>query len=136
MLGNDTVTLYDGSSVPVSALSAGQYVLGYSIATNSTQALRVSLVTESHASAIEYINGNIGVTPLDQPMYVRNDTYTGWIDNPSTIRTGWYLFQPATKSWVEVYSITYGTGDFAVYNVYTNSTNTYVVNGVLVDMKA
>ena len=69
-------------------------------------------------------------------MYVRHGAYTGWIDNPSAIQPGWQLFQPANKGWVSVSSITYKKGRFGVYNVYTNSTNTYVVDGVLVDMKS
>ncbi len=127
--------MYNGQSVPVSSLSVGDYVLGYDVLTGKTQAVRVSLITETSTSEIELINGKIGVTPYDQPMYVSNSTYTGWISNPSSIRVGWYLFEPATDSWVAVHNISYSTGSFMVYNVYTNATNTYVVGGVLVDTK-
>ena len=75
------------------------------------------------------------MTPFDQPMYVRHDAYTGWIDNPSAIQPGWQLFQPVNGEWVTVQTVAYKGGNFSVYNVYTNSTNTYAVNGVLVDTK-
>jgi hypothetical protein len=38
-------------------------------------------------------------------------------------------------SWVSVRNVTYLTGAYPVYNIYTNGTNDYIVNGALTDVK-
>ncbi len=96
---------------------------------------RITYITESYSQFLEMINGKIGVTPSDQPMYVRNGTYTGWVKNPSVIKPGWSIYDPYNMSWVSVRNVTYLTGAYPVYNIYTNGTNDYIVNGALTDLK-
>jgi hypothetical protein len=135
VLGTDQVLSYNNSQTEVANLNVGDYIYGYDTQTGKMQLLRVTFITTTSSPVIEYINGNIGVTPTDQPMYVKNAYYQGWINNPSSIKIGWYLFNPQTQEWTRVNNVTYDYGNYFVYNIYTNGTNTYVLNGALVDTK-
>ena len=130
------VELYNGTTILVSDLKPGEYITGYNTTTGKKAAERVNYITESSSAIVEMINGVIGVTPTDQPLYISNGTYTGWIKNPETIKVGWYIYSPSTNTWIKVSSIDYIYGNYEVYNIYTGGSNNFIINGVLADPKA
>jgi len=134
--GTDLMLLYNGTYIPVSNLKVGEVVYGYNTFNMKPTKERITYITTAYSQYLEVINGNINVTTEDQPFYIKNSTYTGWIKNPSIIKVGWYIYNPQNYSFVRVNSIKYTEGIYRVYDVYTNSTNDYVINGALADMKA
>lgn len=135
ILGSDNIMLYNGSTIHASNLKVGNYIYAYNITSGKLSPQRVSLITISYSSVIEYINGNLGITPTDQPLYIRNSTYTGWINNPMSLKVGEYLYEPMANKWTIIDNITYKRGNFKVYNVYTTGPNTFIVNNFLTDIK-
>jgi hypothetical protein len=76
----------------------------------------------------------IGVTPFDQPLFIKNSTYTGWIFHPSALKVGWYLYSPLENNkWIRINNISYRYGEFEVYDIVTNGPNTFIVENVLAD---
>lgn len=135
VLGSDLVQLYNGAAIPVSSLKQGEYIMGYNTTSGKEVPERVSYITVTNSSTIEMINGNVGVTPTDQPVYISNGTYTGWINNPDAIKVGWSMYSPSTGTWTKVNSIEYLPGSYKVYNIYSTGSNNFIINGVLADVK-
>ena len=130
--GTDQIQLYSGAYANASDISVGEYINGYDNASGTHIPLRVTLITTSNTSVMEWINGNLGITPYDEPIYIRNSTYTGWVKDPLVVKKGWYVYSPG-KGWIAVDSVTYTFGNYEVYNIYANGTDTYQVNGYLLD---
>ena len=82
------------------------------------------------------MNGNLlSLTPTDQPIYIRNDSFQGWLRDPQNLTVGDLLFDPTSMSWIEVTSTRVVAADTTVFDVVTNGFNDFVANGVLLDMK-
>ena len=101
----------------------------------SLEVSRVTSISYSYTDVIEYINGKLGVTLTDQPLYIRNSTYTGWIKNPDEIKIGWYMYNPVNNTWIMVQNISYKVGVFKVYDIVTSKSNTFIVDNSLTDVK-
>jgi hypothetical protein len=135
-LGGTAVTMSDGTSKPIEKLKPGDQVMSY----NLTQGVEVPVLvvsnTRSVVDQIEVINeGLLSITTYNQPLYVRNGTWQGWVQNPSELRTGMELFRPTTQDWVTIYSISTETGHFRVYDLVTSDVNNFIGNGLLLDKK-
>ncbi|MEM4839516.1 MAG: hypothetical protein QXX90_02305 [Candidatus Micrarchaeaceae archaeon] len=135
ILGNDTITLYNGLYINASSLKVGEYIKSFNTINGTENIQRVTAITESNTSVIEFINGKFGLTPTDQPIYVRNATYTGWVKNPDSVKVGWYIYSPTDNSWVKVTSVTYKYGNYKVYDIFSGGENDFIADGYLADMK-
>jgi len=90
----------------------------------------------THVHAIVNVNhGELRLTATDQPVYVRNATFTGWLRDPQNLTTADHLFDPVNGSWIQIWSVTLQKVGVDVYDVVTSGANNYIANGVLLDQK-
>ncbi len=132
----DTPILTPSGNVPVQKLKAGDSVLEYDI--SAGQLVTASVVSTTLTKVTNMISMNDGalvVTPYDQPLYMQNSTFTGWLRNPGELAVGDYIFNAQTGSWTLVTKLEGISGSFQVYDVVTTGLNNYVANGFLLDMK-
>lgn len=130
------IALADGGCVPVEQLKKGQSILGYDTATGSLVAEQVLSVKRSVVNTLEVINnGALVVTPVDQPVYIRHDNFTGWVVNPVDLVVGWEMFCPLGNSWITITSISFETGKFTVYEIEASAPDTFIAEGILLDKK-
>jgi len=126
------ITMADGSSKLVEEIEKGDKVLGFDPTTGSFAAENVLSVTKTNVEVIESINnGALRLTPTDQPVYIRNSTYEGWVRDPEKIEVGWEIFNVMTHTWVTVTNITYEERKTRVYDLTTDGYQTYIANSYL-----
>jgi len=79
--------------------------------------------------------GLLFLTPTDQPVYIKNSTFEGWLRDPQNLTTGDSLFDPVSMSWVQVTSLKLVHDSTTVFDVVTSGANDFVANGILLDQK-
>jgi hypothetical protein len=121
----------------VQELEIGDWVLGYNISSGETVPIRVTNVTKTIVPSLLNINeGLLKTTLLNQPIYMRNDTYTGWITDPIDLKVGEEIFNVPNQKWIKIYRLETSVGQkFKVYDVETDTLNVFVGNGILLDIK-
>lgn len=121
---------------PVQNLKAGATVAEYNLSLGRlVTGTLVSANTTSVGSLVSINEGQLELTPTDQPIFISNATYTGWLHDPQNLTTADFMFDPVTESWVRVTSLKVMSGDFTVYDVVTGGANNFVANGALLDIK-
>ena len=131
-----TPILTPSGYVPVQKLKAGDAVEEYNFSSqNLAQGTFVSGNTTSVTQLIDINNGWLYVTPTDQPFYIRNSTFMGWLNNPRDLTTSDYVFDPVTQVWVHVTSIVPVQHRTVAFDVVTSSENNFIANGALLDRK-
>lgn len=78
----------------------------------------------------------VKVIPRNQPIYLRNETYTGWLNDPKDLKIGDEIFHVPVDSWIKVINLDIIEGNFKVYDVVTSPLNTFIGAGILFDAKA
>ncbi len=132
----DTQILTPSGYVPVQQLGEGDASMSYDLSTGSLIQTTVASITHSKARNIVSINnGTLWLTPYDQPIYMHNSTFTGWLKNPGELVAGDYIFDAVSGSWVFVYLVDQTSGSYKVYDLRTTGPNNFVANGILLDMK-
>lgn len=133
----NTPVLTPSGYVPVQKLKVGDTVSSYDLSggqlVNSTV---ISLSSTKVTNILDINNGALRLTPYDQPIYMKNSTYTGWLRNPGELVAGDYLINPVSGNWTFVTQILQSSGSFTVYDVVTSGPNNYVANGFLLDIKS
>jgi hypothetical protein len=122
--------------VPVQNLRQGQTVLEYDFANQSlvpSEFLSANVTTVD--TLIDINHGLLYLTPTDQPTYIENNTFTGWLQDPQNVTKGDNLWDPVTLSWIHVTSVSIVSHQANVYDVVTGGFNNFVANGVLLDKK-
>jgi len=128
-----SIQLPDGSTSRIDKLRAGDQVMGYDVLTST---LLPVTVTANLRSTVDHVlvinNGTLTTTFTDQPLWIRNATYTGWLTDPQDLRVGTELFNPVTQTWtiITVLSTTWTMSK--VYDLRVSSPYTFVANGILV----
>ena len=136
LLSGTQIVLADNRTGQINELEAGDQVLGYSATSGAWVLETVTSNTHSFANQVLSIdNGLLKATLTDQPLYVRNGTWTGWIRDPQDLIPGEQIFLPANGTWVNVTSLQILTGNFKVYDLEVSAPNDFVANGVLVGDK-
>ena len=136
LLAGTLISTPHGGPKRIEQLSDGDAVLGYNVTTGSWVNERVTSDTASTVDEILSINdGLLEATLTDQPLFVRNGTWVGWVLDPQNVTVGEQLFNPLTQSWVNITSLQVLQGSFKVYDLQTTAPNNFVANGVLVDRK-
>ena len=116
----------------VRTIAVTDTVLGYNVTTGSWVQETVTSNTASTVSQILSINNGLLVTTLtEQPLYVRNGTWVGWVHDPQNLTVGEQVFLPWTGAWVTITSLKVLTGTFTVYDLRVTAPNDFVANGVL-----
>jgi hypothetical protein len=122
--------------VPIQKMNAGNAVMEYNFSSDRlTQGTLLSGNTTSVSRLIDINDGWLYVTPTDQPIYVRNSTFTGWLRDPQNLTTADSIFDPVTHAWIHVTSVKLVGHQTTVYDVVTSGSNNFVANGALFDSK-
>lgn len=130
------ILLANGSYEMVQNLKIGDQVAGYNFSSNSLQNIALTNLTSTSTSELLNINsGLLELTPTDQPIYMTNSSYTGWIINPKDLKVGDFIFNPVNNSWIKITSLRDMHGHFTVFDVVTSPLNNFVGNGILLDLK-
>jgi hypothetical protein len=126
------VTMADGSTKLIEKIKKGDQVLGYDPTTCSYMAENVLDTLKHQVEVIVNINnGMLKLTPTDQPIFIRNATYEGWVRDPATMEVGWEIFNATSGSWVPVTSITIEEGRTRVYDLVLDGYQTFIANSIL-----
>jgi hypothetical protein len=123
--------------VPVQNLRPGQSIVEYNL--TSGQLVSGALVSANATEVREILEINSGalyVTPTDQPVFIRNATFEGWLRNPQDLTTSDQLFNPVSGEWINVSDVRLVTLAVSVYDVVTTHLNDFIANGYLLDVKA
>jgi hypothetical protein len=132
-----TPILTPAGYVQVQSLKVGQVVEEYNLSSHQmTVGTFLSGNTTNVTRLIDINNGLLFVTPTDQPIYIRNSTFTGWLRDPQNLTTKDWMFDPVAGQWIPVVSITLVQKSAVVYDVVTSNLNNFVANGALLDRKA
>jgi hypothetical protein len=121
----------------VQDLAIGERVIGYNLSDGQLVPLTLEGDHSSWVNAVEVVDrGLLVVTPTDQPVFIKNATFTGWVRDPQNLSVGDWLFNPVAGNWTFVYSIALRSAHIKVFDVVTSGVNTFIANGLLLDIKA
>ncbi len=133
VLAGTSVLQPGNSTKAIEKLKKGDQVMAYDTATGILAPARVLGSTASYVSQIISFNdGLLRVTPTDQPLYVRNGSWQGWIRDPEDLTLGEQLFMPTTGTWANLTTIQSLQGNFKVYDLQVSAPNDFIANGFLV----
>lgn len=131
-----TLILTPNGYVPVQTLQSGQEIVEYSLANGTlVTGTFISANATSVTSVLDINEGLLFVTPTDQPIYIHNSSYTGWLRNPQNLTLSDSLFDPVTGEWIHVTSLGVVYRTVLVYDVDTSGLNNFIAHGVLLDKK-
>jgi hypothetical protein len=120
----------------VQSLKAGDAVEEYNFASQHlVQGTFLSGNTTNVTQLIDVNNGWLYVTPTEQPIYIENGTFVGWLHDPQNLTTSDRILDPVTYKWVSVTSVELIVDHTVVFDVVTNGANNFVANGALLDLK-
>lgn len=121
-----------GGTVAVDDLAAGATVLGYNTTTDTWVRETVLGNSYSYVNRIVSVNdGLLEITPTDQPLWVANGSWVGWVHDPQNLSVGEKLFVPGTRSWIAITDLETLRGHFKVYDLMVTFPNDFLANGVL-----
>lgn len=135
-VGYGTPILTPNGYVPVQQLRPGDIVEEFNF--SSLHLTRGSLVSANSTPASQLIDVNRGLlylTPTDQPIYIQNRTFLGWLNDPRNLTVVDSIFDPITLSWIPVTNVTLLDHKGTVYDVVTSGFNNFVADGALLDIK-
>lgn len=122
---------------PVQDLTPGQTIDEYNF---TSRALMVGTFDSANSTVsndlVNVNQGELEITATDQPIFIRNATYIGWLHDPQNLTTADYLFDPVNGSWIPVISVEIEHDQSRVFDVVTSGANNFIANGVLLDIKA
>jgi hypothetical protein len=135
-VGLGTQILTTNGTAPVQNLAPGTAIVEYNLSNGQLATGKFISANESiSASLLNINNGTLTLTPTDQPIYMHNNSYVGWLHDPQNLTVGAYIFDPVDGTWIMVTSLVLVQGDFKVYDVVTSGFNNFVGNGFLLDIK-
>ena len=133
---NTPILLANGQNRNVQALKIGDQLMGYDYQTGQLIPVTLTNLTMSRVHTLININdGLLKLTPDDQPIYISNSTYTGWVINPKDLQVGDLMLDPVHNVWIPITSLTWEHGNFKVYDVRTSIVDNFIGGGVLLDRK-
>jgi hypothetical protein len=131
-----TPILTPSGYVAVQNLQQGQSILEFDFATQSFVYGEFISANVTAVDAVVNINhGLLYLTPTDQPIYIQNATFTGWLRDPQNLSTADSVYNPVTLSWIHLTSLSTVYRQVNVYDVVTGGFDNFVANGVLLDPK-
>ncbi len=121
---------------PVQRLQPGDQIEEYDFQTGALMVgAFVSGNTTRVTQLIDVNNGWLYVTPTEQPIYIRNATFEGWLHDPQNLTTADSIFDPVSDSWIAVSSIQLVEDHTKVFDVVTTGVNNFIAAGALLDKK-
>lgn len=122
--------------VPIQKLASGSTLYEFNL--SEGRLITGTLESASVSTASEYLDVNNGLlesTLTDQPIYIRNATFEGWLHNPLNLTYADQLFDAVTDSWVNVTSLVIVATSAQTYDVVTSGANNFVADSILLDIK-
>lgn len=124
--------------VEVQNLTAGDTVYGWSWITGNFTNETIRYLNSSSQKNITKINGDLYLTSVNQPMYVRTPQFLGWVLDPQNLTTGDQYFDPYGYQWVNITSVhsihssttVYDLRVYGLYNFVVREGNHYAAEGV------
>lgn len=114
----------------------GDSIWSYDLDTGCIITETVEQNIRTQVDVVEVINdGLLTVTPWDQPIYAKNENFTGWVKDPLDLTIGWQIYCPLLQLWIPITNIEYEFGLFWVQEIKTSGPDNYIANGILVDSK-
>jgi len=130
------IQMADGTLKEAKFIKLGDMVISYDIQNGTSMNETVLSVDKAHVDTIEVFNdGLLGTTLKNQPIYARNSTFEGWIKDPMDIEIGWEVYCPLNDTWIEINETEFIEGNHKVYDILTSGPNTFIGNGILLDVK-
>jgi len=122
--------------VPVQKLERGAPVVEFNFTTQTLTGGVLQWANKTRVtSLVDIDNGRLFLTPTDQPIFIRNSTFMGWLRDPKNLTEGDYTWNPINDSWVLVTNVSIVQQQTFVYDVVTSGLNNFVANGFLLDQK-
>ena len=120
----------------IQSLRVGETVVGFNLSSGKLVNLTLTGLNSTISRPLVSINnGSLILTATDQPVYVWNLTFEGWVLNPENLTAGDYLFSPLNGTWTPIYSVQVLHHPTRVYDVVTSGVNDFIANGFLLDKK-
>jgi hypothetical protein len=133
VLSGTAVMLPGGGTQLVDKLKHGDEVLGYNVTTGTL--VPETIIANSHTKVHQIMSINDGLlnlTSTDQPLYVRNGTWQGWVKDPENLTVGEAVLMPWSGTWLNITSIqTLPYGSYTVYDLQVTGPTTFIANGLL-----
>jgi len=131
-----TPILTDEGHVPVQKLRIGDKVMGYDLAAGHLVLLNLTALVKASEDVLISVNGGaLLLTPYNQPIYIKNDTFTGWLRDPALLTVGTMIFDAVHGQWVPIMGLEPVLKKTTVYDVATDGPNNFVANIYLLDRK-
>ena len=104
----------------VQSLSVGSKVYGFNPVSDAYVKANVTNISSQQSTNLIDINGRLNVTAVNQPLFVRNTTYLGFLKDPRNLTVGDQFFDPNSCSWVNVTALRVVTESTTVYDVHVD----------------
>ncbi len=122
--------------IPIQDLKKNSVVEEYDYGTNSLVTGTLLYKNVTRVQQIVQINeGLLNLTPIDQPIYIKNSTFQGWMRSPENLTVGDQIFNPVNDGWINVTNVSLINEKVKVYDVVTSGFNNFIDNGILLDTK-
>ena len=122
--------------VSVQDLKPGAKVKEYNLQNGSVFTGTLLFNNKTEVSQEVSVNGGVLLLTLtDQPIYIRNSTFIGWLKNPENLTVGDQLFNSVNNTWINVSTVSIVEKQIKVFDVVTNGVNDFIDNGFLLDIK-
>lgn len=115
------ILMATGTTEAVQHLNPGDRIRGYSWATGNYTNETVAYVNSSTQNSLVKINGALVVTSVNQPLFISNLTYLGWMLDPRNLTVGDFMFDPINFDWVKITTLSTVTTNTLVYDVRVNT---------------
>jgi hypothetical protein len=118
--------------VSVQNLRPGETLMSFDITNQSlveSHLVRLTMTVESELVRIN--DGALVVTANDQPIFIANRTFTGWLMNPRDLVVGDLVYDPVHSAWIPIIHLSFVIESLPVYDVVTDGPNNFIANGML-----
>ena len=93
--------------------------------------------TVSLVIVVDYgVGERLVLTPTEQPIYVRNSSFQGWLHDPQNLTSADKIYDPVSNTWLQVESVLLVSEHIQVFDVVTSGFNNFIANGALLVKKA
>ncbi|MGA8511597.1 MAG: Hint domain-containing protein, partial [Thermoplasmata archaeon] len=122
--------------VPIQKLAIGSTLVGFNLSSGKTIDEKLLYANSTLSTDLIRINaGLLTITSADQPIYIANSSYVGWLIDPRNLTSADLIFDPVNGFWIQVWSIQHLEKPTKVYDVVTSGLNNFIGDGVLLDKK-
>ena len=111
----------------VQSLHSGNSIEGFNVTSGNTSSETVTSISQTTSNFLIKINGNLEITGLDQPIFIRNSTYLGVLHDPTNLTVGDQFLDPVAWLWVNITSLSTIHTTTVVYDLQANGWFNWIV---------